>query len=542
MKKSLIDIENAKMLYYKYKSLHKVAKELHTSHIRLSKILMENGVNINKIGNARELTKEELNEAIDDYLVNHLKMEEIAKKYKIRIHKLRNIFNENGIKISKWNGHIKKEKLKPVKNKKIDDAEYKICPYCGWKTKDIFGKAHSYQIHLVHKHNIDLDAHLSKYPDDLIYLKDEIKRVKHKIQCKICGKWLYTIDNRHLAKHGINKHQYVEMYGVKNIMSDDTKCKLQENLNKMNKNKNWERKTSKYEKEIEDFLLRHNVKYEKHNREILDGLELDFLIGDYAIEFNGNKFHTEQFGGKDSQYHLSKTEVCNSKGIKLLQIFEDEYKYHKEIVYSKISHILKLQGGMKKIPGRKCIIKEIMPFEAQAFLDKNHIQGFVNSTIYIGAYFENELIAVMSFKQEKKDEWDLNRFASNIEYLCQGVGGKLFSFFKKSYNPRKIKSFADRRWTLSENNNLYTKLGFKLDKVLNPDYRYYNEHVDKFERFHKFNFRKQILHKKYGLPLSMTELEMTKQLGYDRIWDCGLFKYIWTNQDNVIKTEEVIVD
>lgn len=77
MKKSLIDIENAKMLYYKYKSLHKVAKELHTSHIRLSKILMENGVNINKIGNARELTKEELNEAIDDYLVNHLKMEEI---------------------------------------------------------------------------------------------------------------------------------------------------------------------------------------------------------------------------------------------------------------------------------------------------------------------------------------------------------------------------------------------------------------------------------------------------------------------------------
>lgn len=25
----------------------------------------------------------------------------------------------------------------------------------------------------------------------------------------------------------------------------------------------------------------------------------------------------------------------------------------------------------------------------------------------------------------------------------------------------------------------------------------------------------------------MTETEMVQSLGYDRIWDCGLFKYIW---------------
>ena len=28
----------------------------------------------------------------------------------------------------------------------------------------------------------------------------------------------------------------------------------------------------------------------------------------------------------------------------------------------------------------------------------------------------------------------------------------------------------------------------------------------------------------------MTELEMTKALGYDRIWDCGLFKYVWRKE------------
>ena len=25
----------------------------------------------------------------------------------------------------------------------------------------------------------------------------------------------------------------------------------------------------------------------------------------------------------------------------------------------------------------------------------------------------------------------------------------------------------------------------------------------------------------------MTETEMAKELGYDRIWDCGLIKYVW---------------
>ena len=58
------------------------------------------------------------------------------------------------------------------------------------------------------------------------------------------------------------------------------------------------------------------------------------------------------------------------------------------------------------------------------------------------------------------------------------------------------KSFADRRWTLDKDNNLYTKLGFVLTEELKPNYRYYNPKVDKYKRFHKFGFRKQTLNKK----------------------------------------------
>ncbi len=31
----------------------------------------------------------------------------------------------------------------------------------------------------------------------------------------------------------------------------------------------------------------------------------------------------------------------------------------------------------------------------------------------------------------------------------------------------------------------------------------------------------------------MTEKEMTKELGYDRIWDCGLFKYEWVDKNSI---------
>jgi hypothetical protein len=133
----------------------------------------------------------------------------------------------------------------------------------------------------------------------------------------------------------------------------------------------------------------------------------------------------------------------------------------------------------------------------------------------------------MSFLHESGNNWNLNRFATNINYVCCGVGGKLLKYFIKKYNPQYIKSFADRRWTFEDGDNIYNKLGFKFVKELKPDYRYVSR-INPTERIHKFNFRKEFLSKRYKLPLTMTELEMTKEIGFDRIWDCGLLKYEYT--------------
>ena len=166
------------------------------------------------------------------------------------------------------------------------------------------------------------------------------------------------------------------------------------------------------------------------------------------------------------------------------------------------------------------------------FLNKNHIQGKASSTVYIGAFYEENLIGVMLFKKDKNNNWELNRFATDINFNCVGVGGKMFKYFIKKYKPNLIKSFADRRWTINED-NLYTKLGFVKEKYTNPDYHYQISSLG-CRRIHKFNFRKtNILKKygeKYGLNESMTEREMCKIIGANRIYDCGLIKYIWKNK------------
>ena len=269
---------------------------------------------------------------------------------------------------------------------------------------------------------------------------------------------------------------------------------------------------------------------QQRNHTILKGKELDIFIPSLkiGIEYNGLRWHSEEFG-KDHRYHLDKLNKCNEQGIKLIQIFEDEWINHRKICESKLRQICGLNTN-PKIFGRKCEIREISnKNEAYDFLDKNHIQGRTGFTVGLGAYHEGKLVGVMTFKKEKKGYWDLNRFATDINYQCVGVGGKLFKYFTKHYDFKEIKSFADRRWTTDPTDNLYIKLGFEFDSFVEPTYWYYNPKVDRYKRFHKFGFRKQSLHNQYGLPLEMTEREMTESLGYTRIWDCGLIKYIYKN-------------
>lgn len=462
-------------------------------------------------------------------LTNH-----IAKTYNIKIPTLyerRKYYMETGNYWWEQWFDIIKEKL----------PETKKCPYCNWETIDIENKSGAFENHLKKAHNKTKMEYLAEFADDFPYFALASPTLNRQLStnpdeyvtCKICGKKLSRIDNKHLSKHGITKKEYIEKYG--DTISIKLQNTLRKNVVKLNE-KITHSFISKPEIELSEWLNNKGIFF-KRDRKILKGQEIDIYIPDknIAIEFNGNKYHTEWFGGKPRTYHLSKTQRCKSQGIGLIHIFEDEYFYKQNIVLNKLAHILGLQQDLPKIMGRKCVIKETNNSDAEAFLTKYHIQGYDPSTVHYGAYYNDELIAVMSFIKNRKNgnEWELTRFASNFNYVCQGVGGKLFKYFIKCHNPIMVKSFADRRWTINEKSNLYINLGFKFDSYTNPDYKYYNTNVDRYKRWHKFGFRKQILLKKFPDKLSedMTESEMVKKLGYDRIWDCGLIKYIWKKEN-----------
>ena len=282
---------------------------------------------------------------------------------------------------------------------------------------------------------------------------------------------------------------------------------------------------SKAEDELNDYIKTecHTETVTRDRKLLSEKLECDILVPSHklAIEFDGIIWHSEKFG-KDKGYHLHKTELAESKGYHLIHIFEDEWLEHKELVLRKIRHILGCDLDKPVIGARKCVIKTLSKPLVEEFLTTYHLQGFVGSTAYYGAYYGDILVGAMTFKQEKPDMWNLTRFATNTDYRLPGLASKMFKQFIKDNNPIEVKTFLDRRWSYTSN-NLYDKLGFKLAETLSPDYRY----VVKNKRLHKFGFRKQILSKNYNLPLSMTEKEMTEKLGYYRIWDCGLYKYVW---------------
>lgn len=421
----------------------------------------------------------------------------------------------------------------------VKDKETKKCPYCDWTTTDVNNLSGAFEVHLKNAHGITKEQYIAEHPEDMEYFRlknpvldrqfetDESKFVT----CKVCGRKLAHISSSHLKTHGMTKLQYIEKFGITDLVSKafhERQSAIAIEGNKAIKHSY----SSADEKEIGEFIT--SLGFEWHtDRQILNGQELDIYIPakNLAIEYNGNLWHSEQYGKKKT-YHLHKLEKCNNVGINLIQIFEDEFALKKDIVFSKLKRILNCDNDATKIMARKCLVSNITKEEAEAFLNNNHIQGFVNSSIYMGAFYENRLIAVMSFIEETKGHWNLSRFATLQNTICQGVASKMFTHFIRENDPVEVKSFADRRWTLNATENLYTKLGFELTEITRPEYRYYNPKIDRYMRFHKFGFRKQLLAKRYDLPIEMTESEMTKALGYTRIWDCGLFKYVWKKENN----------
>jgi len=288
---------------------------------------------------------------------------------------------------------------------------------------------------------------------------------------------------------------------------------------------------SKQEKDLLNEIknLLPNREIISNNRKLIKGFEIDIYIPELklAIEYDGLRYHSEAYGNKNRMYHLIKTEKCDMQGIQLIHIFEDEWRFKRHIVLNRLKSLFKIDS---KIYARKCKIKEISSKESNIFLNLYHIQGGCRSKINIGLYFDKDLIGVMTFGNLRKitgnvsklGEYELLRYASRNTIV--GGASRLFKYFIKNYDPKKIISYADRRYSLG---NLYKQLGFKHIKNTQPNYWYMKYYK---MREHRFKYRKSELPKLLDtFDPKYSEWDNMKLNKFDRIWDCGSMKFELVN-------------
>lgn len=292
-------------------------------------------------------------------------------------------------------------------------------------------------------------------------------------------------------------------------------------------------KCSKYkgysiiEEEITNFIQTHyKGTIQLKNRSLLFPYEIDIYLPELnlAIEVNGIYWHSEIWG-KYKNYHLNKTEGCLKQDIHLIHIFDHEWITKQNIIKSIILNKLKLTPN--KIHARKCEIREINTDSKNLFLHENHIQGKCISKTNIGLYYNNELVSIMTFGKnrfKKDNSVEMIRFCNKINTNVVGGASKLFQYYINNYNPQTITTFADRRFSLG---NLYNTLGFNFNSFSHPSYFYWKN----MKIYNRINFQKHKLPKLLNIfDINLSEYENMLKNGYNRVWDCGNYKFTWQNK------------
>jgi Zn finger protein HypA/HybF involved in hydrogenase expression len=280
--------------------------------------------------------------------------------------------------------------------------------------------------------------------------------------------------------------------------------------------------TSVAEKEIKSFIESfYGGEVLPNIRSIIPNMEIDVYLPELALgfEYHGLYWHSESRVGR--RHHSKKANLSQEKKIQLIQIFEHEWRDKQDILHS----IIKNKVGItkNKIHARKTKLIHLSNSIKNEFLDRCHIQGHdIGSSIRLGLEYDGKLVACMTFGKSRfrKDfDWELMRYCCQLNTVVVGGASKLFSYFKKNYDGTII-SFADRRFS---NGGMYMRLGFQLDGISDPGYFYFK---NKFIR-PRMQCQK---HKLKGMPEysdSLSEYEIMRLNGYDRVWDAGNYRFVF---------------
>lgn len=269
---------------------------------------------------------------------------------------------------------------------------------------------------------------------------------------------------------------------------------------------------SKAENEIKDWIESMGIKTQK---KYIDNNQIDIFIPsiNLGIECNGLYWHSELY--KSQKYHLNKTLLAQKHNIKLIQIFEHEWKNRKNQVKSRLKSLL---GLNKIIYARKLTLNKVEWTKAKEFIDNVHIQPLkAKPLISFGLYDKDEIfcIATFSLHHRNNKEIVLSRFCCKDGFTIIGGLSKITKY-ASNYFKKQIVSWCDLRWS---DGNGYEKSGWKKILINKPDY-FYTDGINVIAKQARMK-------SKVKTPDNMTEHEHALKDGLLKVWDCGKIKYVY---------------
>lgn len=262
-------------------------------------------------------------------------------------------------------------------------------------------------------------------------------------------------------------------------------------------------------------MLPKGTKMIRNDRSLLDGKELDVLIPSLkiAFEFNGVYYHSTkvQF---DKYYHINKSVECEERGVKLIQIFSDEWESNRSLV---IDHIrkeleiwcpnLKWDASLRHIQSRSLRVVELPVDEGRNFFSFYDLHGCLQGVSrYVGLKRENTLYMACAIREDD-NRFEIVQLTSQRGVWVDGGLEKLMKYLK---GKKEVDVLLDRRLYTGKS---FENIGFKLREYTSP-----NQYITR-------DFKTKINLTENGdelLPtLTDEELEV---MHYYRVYDSGCMR------------------
>lgn len=191
-----------------------------------------------------------------------------------------------------------------------------------------------------------------------------------------------------------------------------------------------------------------------HNsRTAIKPLEVDIYIPDekVAIEYNGNYWHSSLC--KERKYHLNKYKLCEENDIRLIQVWEYEWKdpRKREILKSIIKSALNISDV--KVDARKCEFNILESKDVQLFINQNNLHGMRDGQKAFCLFYEGELVQCMllgkstfykkGYKNTGESPYEILRATTKMNTQVRGGTSRLLKHIEEYVGNSPLLYFVD---------------------------------------------------------------------------------------------------